>query len=486
MRPKATGPSATKPRPAVVRSLIAALLILIGTFTLGVAPASAHVLPSSSVQLNVREDTIDATIKIPLDDLESASGINLGDESAATVAAHSAGISAYLLSHFSPTSDSGEKWAVDLGQVTVAQTGNISTTGLYQELEATFTLTPPPGTDSRSFDLGYDVVVDQVVTHVVLVSVVSDWAAGVVDNPHEVGTIRLDTASGEVPSLHVDLGEGSNASGFVSMVVLGIQHIQEGTDHQLFLLTLLMPAPLLALRRRWGGPAPVTKAFRRIAGITLAFTLGHSAALALGTLGVPVPAAPIEALIAVSILIAAAHAIRPLFAGREVLVAGLFGLVHGLAFSETLRELDLSGTRLGLSLLGFNLGIEVMQIAVVALVLPPLIMLARTGAYRRLRLGAALVVAVASLGWLADRLGFPNMLSSAADNFGEFSIPIVAILWIATLGHVWVARQRTKGKVGVTAGSITQNRALLSDVLPSPTVRRTLTGLATKSGQART
>lgn len=429
MQPTSTRPVNRKPGAAVVRSLVVVLLTVTATFAFGTSPASAHVLPTSIVQLNVREDVIDAAAKIPLDDLEAATGIDLGEESAEAIAEHFDAISAYLLSHFAPTSDSGEKWAVALGRLTVAQAGNDSTTGKYQELEATFTLTPPAGSEARSFDLGYDIVVDQVVTHVVLVSVTSDWVAGVVNSAYEVGTIRLDTASGKVPPLHVDLGQGNNVSGFLSMVVLGIQHIREGTDHQLFLLTLLVPAPLIASSRRWTGPAPVKKAVRRIAGITLAFTVGHSVTLALGTLGVSVPSAPIEALIAVSILIAAAHAIKPIFAGKEILVAGFFGLIHGLAFSETLRELDLSGTRLGLSLLGFNFGIEAMQLAVVALILPPLILLARAGRYSKLRVGAASVAALAAMGWLVARLGFANVIADVADNIGVLSMPIVAVLW---------------------------------------------------------
>lgn len=245
---------------------MAALLILLAALSFGAAPASAHVLPSSSVQLNVRDDAIDAAVKIPLDDLEAASGINLGEESGEAVAAHSAEINRYLLAHFAPTSDAGQAWDVTVGDLMVADAGSVSTTGIYKELKTTFTLTPPAGSAARSFTLGYDVVVDQVVTHVVLVSVASDWAAGVVDGGYQVGTIRLDTASGTVPSLHVDLGAGSNTGGFLSMVKLGIQHIQEGTDHQLFLLTLLTSPPLLVVRRWWAGPAPVRKAVRRIAG----------------------------------------------------------------------------------------------------------------------------------------------------------------------------------------------------------------------------
>jgi hypothetical protein len=193
----------------------------------------------------------------------------------------------------------------------------------------------------------------------------------------------------------------------------------------------------------------VRKTVHRIAGITLAFTVGHSATLALGSLGLPVSTGAIEALIAVSILVAAVHAIKPLFAGKEILVAGFFGLIHGLAFSETLRELDLTGTRVGLSLLGFNLGIEAMQLAVVALVLPPLILLARAGSYTRLRLIAVSVAAVAAVGWLAARLEIPNTIADLANRIGVLSIPIVALLWAVAL--IVLARHRRSVSQLVTA-----------------------------------
>jgi HupE / UreJ protein len=116
-----------------------------------------------------------------------------------------------------------------------------------------------------------------------------------------------------------------DAVGFASIFRLGMRHIAEGTDHLLFLLALLVPAPLLALGSRWAGFAGARHSLFRILKIVTAFTIGHSVTLALAALGlVRVPSRPIEVLIAVSILVSAIHALRPLFPGREAAIAAFF------------------------------------------------------------------------------------------------------------------------------------------------------------------
>ena len=193
--------------------------------------------------------------------------------------------------------------------------------------------------------------------------------------------------------------------GFASIFRLGMWHIAEGTDHLLFLLTLLLPAPLLVLGSRWAGFAGVRHSVFRTLRVVTAFTIGHSITLALAALGlVRVPSRPIEVLIAVSIFVSALHAICPLFPGREAGIAAFFGLIHGLAFAVTLAELGLGRWERVASILAFNLGIETMQLIVVAATMPSLVLLSGTRAYCVLRIGGALFAGFASAGWIAERL----------------------------------------------------------------------------------
>jgi hypothetical protein len=196
-----------------------------------------------------------------------------------------------------------------------------------------------------------------------------------------------------------------NVSGFGNMFRLGMRHIAEGTDHLLFLLTLLLPAPLYARGARWAGSARWTTSLVAILKVVTAFTLGHSLTLALGASGlVIVPDRPIEILIAVSILISALHAARPIFPGKEAAIAAFFGLIHGLAFASALNTLGLGVWDKVWDVAGFNLGIEAMQFAVIAMVMPSLLLLSRTRGYTVLRVGGASFAGIAALGWIAQRI----------------------------------------------------------------------------------
>lgn len=239
----------------------------------------------------------------------------------------------------------------------------------------------------------------------------------------------------------------ADPGGFGSMFRLGMHHIAEGADHLLFLLTLLLPAPLLARQGRWSGIAQTSASLLRIVGVVTGFTLGHSVTLALAGLGlVRAPGDPVEVLIAVSILISAIHALRPLFPGREVAIAAFFGLIHGLAFASVLDQLGLSHWQRVVNLLGFNLGIELVQLVVIAATLPSLLLLSRTPAYALLRIAGALCAGFAALAWIAERLlGFETPVDLVV-NMAASQAPLLAtILFLVSLTWWGLARRLSYG-----------------------------------------
>lgn len=247
---------------------------------------------------------------------------------------------------------------------------------------------------------------------------------------------QLDFAHGEerntqpssAPSLQL-------LSGFSGAFRLGVHHIAEGTDHLLFLLALLLPAPLLAHGARWGQTVSARQSLGRIVRIVTAFTLGHSLTLTLAAFGVVhFPDRPVEVLIAISIFVSAVHAMRPLFPGREAIIAAFFGLIHGLAFATALGHLGLHGRYLLVSILGFNLGIEFMQIVVVCATMPSLLILSRTRLYSVVRVSGVLFAMVASAGWITERvLETSNPIGPVVESVARHGPSVSLTLFLASM-----------------------------------------------------
>ncbi len=166
----------------------------------------------------------------------------------------------------------------------------------------------------------------------------------------------------EAPAARPDRSEGEGkatvpAAGFLR---LGVEHILGGVDHLLFVLCLVL----------------LVDGARRLLVTITAFTLAHSVTLALATLGaVRVPSRPVEASIALSIVLLAVELVRRwrgdagLTARSPWLVSFAFGLLHGLGFAGALSEVGLPPGDIPLALLLFNVGVEVGQVAFVAVVL---------------------------------------------------------------------------------------------------------------------
>ncbi len=252
---------------------------------------------------------------------------------------------------------------------------------------------------------------------------------------YQLDYAELSTSNSFFSKVWSSLRGWMSSVGFASIFRLGMRHIAEGTDHLLFLLVLLLPAPLLALGSRWAGFAGARRSLFQILKVVTAFTIGHSITLALAALGlVRVPSRPIEVLIALSILLSAIHALRPLFPGREALIAAFFGLIHGLAFAATLEQLGLGRWERVAGILAFNLGIETMQLIVVAATIPSLVLMSRTRAYPFLRIGGALFAGVASLGWIAERLlGVRNPVDVVVNSVARHGVWIAVGLFLLSI-----------------------------------------------------
>ncbi|HKC42458.1 MAG TPA: HupE/UreJ family protein [Burkholderiales bacterium] len=185
----------------------------------------------------------------------------------------------------------------------------------------------------------------------------------------------------------------------------GVWHIWVGFDHILFLLSLLLPAVLKYANGRWEAVDAFAPAVWDVFKIVTAFTVAHSITLGLATLDVvTLPSRLVESAIAASVVLAALNNLFPVVRRGRWAVAFLFGLVHGFGFAAVLRDLALPQGALALALVGFNLGVEVGQLAMVAVFLPVAFLLARTALYRRVILvgGSALIVLVAWI-WLTER-----------------------------------------------------------------------------------
>jgi hypothetical protein len=211
--------------------------------------------------------------------------------------------------------------------------------------------------------------------------------------------------SPERPAQIFEIGVVRPGKQFLTFLREGIHHIWTGYDHILFLLALLLPAVLQREGGDWRGVAAFRPAFINVFKIVTAFTVAHSLTLSLATLGiVRLPSRLTESAIAVSVALAAANNLWPMVRERGWLVAFGFGLVHGFGFANALSELGLAHGALALALVGFNLGVEIGQLAIVGVFLPLAYALRRSWSYQQLglRFGSAFIVLMAGV-WLLER-----------------------------------------------------------------------------------
>jgi hypothetical protein len=184
--------------------------------------------------------------------------------------------------------------------------------------------------------------------------------------------------------------------GLVSFVRGGIEHILRGPDHLAFLLALVLGGTLVAERR--------TRVGALVAMLT-AFTVGHSASLAIATLGGFAPGSHlVEPAVALSVAYVGAENLFARSVRHRWMLTLPFGFVHGFAFAGGLLPLGLPRAQLPLALLGFNLGVEAGQLLVLTLALPLLLLVRPRAWYPRSARVLSAAISVAGVVWFVQRV----------------------------------------------------------------------------------
>jgi len=220
------------------------------------------------------------------------------------------------------------------------------------------------------------------------------------------GAVQTAVFSPEKPTQQFALDGLSRWRQFLDFNREGVWHIWTGFDHILFLLALLLPSVLRREAQGWRVVDRFRPALIKVLKIVTAFTAAHSITLSLATLEiVRLPSRLVESTIAASVILAALNNIRPILTERGWVVAFCFGLVHGFGFANALLDLGLARQTLALALVGFNLGVELGQLAIVAPFLPLAFGLRSSWVYQRLtfQFGSATIAFLAAA-WMVERI----------------------------------------------------------------------------------
>lgn len=350
--------------------------------------ASAHTASDSYLSIQDKNDRLSIQWDIALRDLDFALGLDINRDSQLTgaeIKTRANEITGYSLAHL----------AINSGPSSCLITAQkINIIERNQQQYFSITSSSDCGID-ESLMIDYQLFFDIDPTHrgIIVYQV----------NQRE----RNFIASGDNTSISINTDKQSPKDVLQvvgTFIIEGIWHIWIGLDHILFLLTLLLPVVLLSTSRQ-----QITRDVKQplwsIIKLVSCFTIAHSITLSLATLNiVTLPARWVEVTIAASIVVVALNNIKPLFNHSRLWFAFLFGLVHGFGFANVLLDLNLQPVTLALSLLSFNIGVELGQLMIILAVFPLLTALSYWVHYRKIfvptmSVGFSLVAMV----WVIER-----------------------------------------------------------------------------------
>jgi hypothetical protein len=371
----------------------------------GVLSVEAHRPNQNYIYLSIYEGKIDCRVELRKSDMKEVFDFNYGPGEVPNQNDPNVKIVVdYILSNLKFSSNKGEH------ALTFTELGLLDLDG-NDFLLFNFVMENIDSVPSQ-FDVYNKIFVREFRGHESLLHIENNWKTGVLAN-ESLPSLIFGPSS---PNQTLDIEEGSILTGFIAMIKSGIYHIWIGLDHILFLIALLIPSVILYkptnLKKRWLGikyaDFEPERSFRMalisVVKIITIFTLAHSVTLSLAALEVVnLPSRLVESIIAFSIAIAAYHNIAPFLNRREWLIVLVFGLFHGFGFASVLAEQSRGGDYLVYSLVGFNIGVEIGQLAIILITFPILFLLSRWKYYHVVVVGFSLLLIAIAMYWIVER-----------------------------------------------------------------------------------
>jgi len=394
--------------------------------------SKAHSTLNTSFEVDIYPNKVILEIKVPIEELEKAISQIYFREN---ITSNKLLLNQYYLDHIKLKDISDVEWDLSLDQ-DISYDETVDANGI-KILQTSIAFSPPRNEVGTAFIIYSDLVQSEVLDHHIVIYLRKDWESGIFsDDPQMIGNIRFLSNS-----IRVERKDKSLWTGFKSTFLLGMRHIIEGYDHLLFLTMLLLPAPLLKKNysykkttyRNYPFPLEGSKIFVLLKNIikentiysadvyeykkpketfvflfkiVTAFTIGHSLTLILGAIQIiKPPLAWVEVFIAISVMITSMNVVHYFLYKLEIWIAGGFGLIHGLAFSSTVSEFGVHSIQLLLSILGFNLGIELIQFLIILVSIPIVFYIIKSNTYIIFKNIIAILGFFLSGYWIFERIG---------------------------------------------------------------------------------
>ena len=386
-----------------VRVVLGLLLVAI---VAGLAPtagtASAHRNDESYLYLDIGDADLRGTVQMPYPDIRQVLGLELAgtaDEVDAEIEANLALLQRYAGDR-TAIGAAGETWDVTFDGFSVLEDADVPEDGLGYAI-LPFVVDLEGAAVPQLIELEFTPFLEEIADRNNIGLISNYWEGGFIGGEAN----ELVVFSSGSPTGVIDLSNASQWNNFRASIDLGVDHIRTGPDHIFFIFVLLLPAVLILVGRVWY-PAPTfAGSLWRVFVVATMFTIAHSITFTLAGLDIlPLPPARLtETVIALSIVIAALHNLRPIFGHSEWAIAFVFGLFHGMGFAGFVEQLEINNTTKLVSLLGRNLGIEFGQVVIIFLALPALYILSRTRFYRPFFVVTTVLLASISLIWVFER-----------------------------------------------------------------------------------